>query len=135
MQDIKTRAQKQDAFLHANDEQTEKVIQKTIPLITATKRIKCLAGLTKRVKHVYSATDNRWVGGKSLQAFPTLCNAMKPSLSGFSVHGVSRQEYWNRLPCPPPGNLPNPGAEPEFLSSPVLAGGFFATSAAWEANS
>ena len=25
--------------------------------------------------------------------------------------GVSRQEYWSGLPCPPPGNLPNPGTE------------------------
>ena len=24
----------------------------------------------------------------------------------------SRQEYWNGLPFPSPGNLPNPGAEP-----------------------
>ena len=23
--------------------------------------------------------------------------------------GFSRQDYWNVLPCPPPGNLPNPG--------------------------
>ena len=29
----------------------------------------------------------------------------------------SRQEYWSVLPCPPPGNLPNPGIEP---SSPAL---------------
>ena len=26
--------------------------------------------------------------------------------------GFSRQEYWNGLPCPPPGNLPDPGIEP-----------------------
>ena len=26
--------------------------------------------------------------------------------------GLSRQEYWSRLPCPPPGNLCNPGIEP-----------------------
>ena len=26
--------------------------------------------------------------------------------------GFSRQEYWSRLPCPPPGNLPDPGIEP-----------------------
>ena len=26
--------------------------------------------------------------------------------------GFSRQEYWSWLPCPPPGNLPNPGIEP-----------------------
>ena len=23
--------------------------------------------------------------------------------------GFSRQEYWSLLPCPPPGDLPNPG--------------------------
>ena len=23
--------------------------------------------------------------------------------------GFSRQEYWSRFPCPPPGDLPNPG--------------------------
>ena len=26
--------------------------------------------------------------------------------------GFSRQEYWGRLLCPPPGNLPDPGIEP-----------------------
>ena len=26
--------------------------------------------------------------------------------------GFSRQEYWSRLPCPPPEDLPNPGTEP-----------------------
>ena len=26
--------------------------------------------------------------------------------------GISRQEYWNGLPCPSPGNLTNPGIEP-----------------------
>ena len=26
--------------------------------------------------------------------------------------GFSRQEYWDGLPCPPPGDLPNPGIEP-----------------------
>ena len=31
--------------------------------------------------------------------------------------GFSRQEYWSGLPYPPPGDLPNPGIEPE---SPAL---------------
>ena len=31
--------------------------------------------------------------------------------------GFSRQEYWSGLPCPPPGDLPNPGIDPE---SPAL---------------
>ena len=45
----------------------------------------------------------------------------------------SRQEYWRRLPFPPPGVLPDPGIEPVFLMSPTLAGKFFTTGAAWEA--
>ena len=44
-----------------------------------------------------------------------------------------RQEYWSELPCPPPGYLPNPGIELVSLTHPALAGGFFATSATWEA--
>ena len=36
--------------------------------------------------------------------------------------GFFRQEYWNRLPFPPPGDLPNPEMEPV---SPALAGRFF----------
>ena len=48
--------------------------------------------------------------------------------------GFSRQEYWSRLPFPPPGDLPNPGIEPTFLMSLALAGGFFTTSATWEAH-
>ena len=27
--------------------------------------------------------------------------------------GFSRQEYLSGLPCPPPGDLPNPGIEPK----------------------
>ena len=43
--------------------------------------------------------------------------------------GFSRQEYLSRLPCPPPGGLPDPGIELESLMSPALAGRFFTTSA------
>ena len=28
----------------------------------------------------------------------------------------SGQEYWSGLPCPPPGDLPNPGIEPRSLA-------------------
>ena len=35
--------------------------------------------------------------------------------------GVSRQEYWSGLPCPPAGDLPDPGAESTSLMSPALA--------------
>ena len=47
--------------------------------------------------------------------------------------GFSRQEYWNGLSCPPPGDLPDPGIEPVSLMSPALEGRFFATSTNWEA--
>ena len=46
----------------------------------------------------------------------------------------SRQEYCSGLPCPPPGDLSNPGMEPASLMSPALAGGFFNTSTTWEAH-
>ena len=42
--------------------------------------------------------------------------------------GFSRQEYWSGLPCPPLGHHPNPGIEPESLTSPALAGGLYITS-------
>ena len=48
--------------------------------------------------------------------------------------GFSRQEYRSGLPCPPPGDLPNPGTEPASLMSPSLASGFFTTSMTWEAQ-
>ena len=40
---------------------------------------------------------------------------------------LSRQEYWSGLPLPPPGNLPDPGIEPESPASPALADRFFTT--------
>ena len=43
--------------------------------------------------------------------------------------GFSRQECWSGLPFPPPGDLPDPGIEPESPASPALAGEFFTTSA------
>ena len=45
----------------------------------------------------------------------------------------SPQEYWSVLPCPPPGDLPEPGTEPTFFMSSALAGGFFTTTVTWEA--
>ena len=37
--------------------------------------------------------------------------------------GFSRHKYWSGLPCPPPGNRPNPGIELPSLMSPALAEG------------
>ena len=38
--------------------------------------------------------------------------------------GFSRQEYWSGWPCPPPGDLLEPGIKPVSLTSSALAGGF-----------
>ena len=46
--------------------------------------------------------------------------------------GFSRQEYWNGVSFPSPGNLSDPGIEPVALMSPALAVRFFTTSATWE---
>ena len=39
----------------------------------------------------------------------------------------SRQEYWNRLPFPSLGDLPDPKIQPVSLVSPRSAGRFFTT--------
>ena len=49
--------------------------------------------------------------------------------------GFSGQEHWSGLPCPPPGDLPNPGMEPRSLMSPALSHVLFTTLTAWEALS
>ena len=61
--------------------------------------------------------------------FVTPMDCSPPGSSPLSM-GFSRQEYWSGLPSPPPGGLPNPRIK---STSPALAGGFFATSATWEA--
>ena len=77
------------------------------------------------------------------QADPTICIQKYKIFSGHAFHvsaalqaplsmGFSRQEYWSGLPCPPPGDLPNPGIQPKSLTSPALGGRFFTTSTTWE---
>ena len=48
--------------------------------------------------------------------------------------GFYRQEYWNELPCPLPGDLPDPEIKPVPLTSPALGGKFITTNATWEAH-
>ena len=59
------------------------------------------------------------------QLCPTLCNPTDCSPPGSSVCGNSpgwefqdknsRQEYWDGLPCPPPGSLPTQWSNPALL--------------------
>ena len=66
-----------------------------------------------------------------VQFFATLGTVARQTLLSM---GFSKQEYWSGLPCPPPGDLPNPGTELMSLMSPALAGWFFTTTATWEAQ-
>ena len=34
--------------------------------------------------------------------------------------GFSKEEYWSGLPCPPPGDLPDPGVKPVCPETPAL---------------
>ena len=62
------------------------------------------------------------------QSSLTICDPVDCSPPGSSVHRIFQEEYWSRLPFPPPGDLPNPGIEPTSLTSPALAGRFFTNS-------
>ena len=65
------------------------------------------------------------VRAKLPQSCPTLCAPVDCSRQAPLSMGFSRQEHWSGLPFPPPGGLPGPRSN--------LAGGFFTSSAAWEA--
>ena len=69
----------------------------------------------------------------NLQSCLTLCGPVDLAHQAPLSMGFSRQEYWSGLPCPPAGDLPDPGIEPASLMSPALAGGFFITSTTWGA--
>ena len=65
-----------------------------------------------------------------LKLLKTCCAVLSRSVMSDSLQPArllcplefSRQEYWNRLPCPAPGDLPNPGIEPASLRSQAVAG-------------
>ena len=93
--------------------------------------------------------------GAGVLSSPPCCRSLNEAHSGWRVCVLSRFSriqlfatlwtvthqaplsmgfYWSGLPCPPPGDLPDPGIKPTFLMSPsILAGWFFTTSATWEA--
>ena len=62
-----------------------------------------------------------------------LCDPMAYSPPGSSAHGILQARILEWVAIPFPGDLPNPEIKPVSLMFPALAGGFFATSATWEA--
>ena len=71
---------------------------------------------------------------KLLQSCATLWDPMDCSPPGSSVHGILQARYWNGWLCPSPGDFPYSGIESASLLSSALAGRFFTTSTAWEAQ-
>ena len=66
----------------------------------------CYLGSPTNMDMLYSA----------IPSCPTLCNTMYYSQAPLST-GFSSQEYWNGLPFPTPGDLPNPRIEPASPTS------------------
>ena len=64
---------------------------------------------------------------KLLQSYLALCDPTDCSPPNSSVEGILQASILEWLPCPPPGDLPDPGMEPKPLTSPVLAGRIFTT--------
>ena len=61
------------------------------------------------------------------QPYLTLCDPWTVACQTPPSMGFFRQEYWSRLPFPPPGDLPDPGIQLASPASQVLAGRFFTT--------
>ena len=66
---------------------------------------------------------SHWVVSDSSVTTPWTVDRQTPLSLGFPG-----QEYWSGLPVPSPGDIPNPGIEPEFLVSPAMAGRFLSLS-------
>ena len=79
----------------------------------------------------HSHPNRRMLAAQWLQSCLTLHDHIDYSPPGCSGNGVL-QACWSGLPCPPTGDLPNPGIKPISLMSSTLASGFFTTSATWE---
>ena len=81
------------------------------------------------LKHHTQKTDH---GTQSHRARVPSHARLSSTLQTAALHaplstGLSRQESWGGLPCPPPGGLPEPGLEPKAAYAFYIPGGFFAT--------
>ena len=113
------------------------ICQTRVALKTYVMRLMMLKGHTCKLEESLDLLlEPRWplMCAKSLQWCPILCEPMDCSPPGFSVReDFPRQEYRGGLPCPPPGDLPDPGIKLKSLTSPALAGRSFTTRVTWEA--
>ena len=64
------------------------------------------------------------VCGQLLQLYPILCDPMTVARQPPLSMGVSRQESWSGVPCPPPGDRLHPGTESTSPVFPALQADF-----------
>ena len=69
---------------------------------------------------------------QSLQSCPTLVTPWAAACQAPLSMGFFRQEYWNRLPRPPPGDLLSPEIEPTSPASPALQADSIPWTCNWE---
>ena len=99
-------------------------------LIEQWKVLLLLFSPLKEIIHNFCFLERKCVlcCAKLLQSCLTLCDPMVCDCQTPLSMRISRQEYWNGLPCPPLGDLTDPRVEPASLTSPALIGMFFTTS-------
>ena len=66
--------------------------------------------------HGVAKSQTRLSDFKSLQSSPVLGDPMDCRLPSSSVHGILQARILEWLPCPPPGDLPNPQIKPRSPS-------------------
>ena len=71
------------------------------------------------VRSPYGALAVHFTGEKSesLSRVRLFVTPWSAASQASRSRGFFRQEYWSGLPCPPPGDLPNPGIESASLAS------------------
>ena len=80
--------------------------------------IYCSIGFLEYLEDAYKTLNSQWKWKwKSLSRVQVFVTPKTVAQQALLSTEFSRQEYWSRLPCPPPGDLPNPGIEP---GSPAL---------------
>ena len=85
----------------------------------------CILSLSARIQ--YSSCRLYACCAQSLSHVQLFATPWTVALQASLPMKFSRQEYWSRLPFPPPEDLPKSGIEPTSLASSALAGGFFTT--------
>ena len=98
----------------------------------ATSRALLLGPRHRRALAVVACGDSTRAGqrGRVCGQLRGVCSAAPPCLTlgspvdcsppGSSVRGTLQARHWSGSPCPPPGDLPHPGAEPTSPAFPEL---------------